>query len=45
MQMMGEEERELFDMDNSIMSQRMFMYNYMHGLKRYTLNKESNDQV
>lgn len=41
---MDREERDMFDMDFNYIHWRLWMYEYIHGLKRYTLVNEANDE-
>ena len=42
---LSRQEREEFFMDMSHVSWRLWMYSYIHGLKRYTLRGEKDDYV
>ena len=41
---MSPEDRDEFDIDISYISWRMFMFLYMHGLKRYVIKNEANTE-
>jgi len=45
MQDMSPEERDEFDIDNTVLSWQVWLYLYIHGLKRFVIDGEKDDSI